>query len=158
MKNFRNYLLLICFIAALVGCDDEKNDPKDTPVEISPSPGSDQFFTEGINLTSGQKSQTVSFTTNKDWEITLAATRSGTSWCKVEPMSGGPGEVNLTITAEENTGYDDRSIALTIVSGDIKKTISVAQKQKNALTITNSRFQAKPEGETIAIEVNSKVN
>lgn len=153
MRNIAKIILLIACAFIAFACKDN-----DDPISITPSPGNDLIFSEGVSFTSVDKSKKVSFTTNKEWEITLAETRNGTSWCRVEPMKGGPGEANITIEVDDNEGYDDRSIALTINVGGTIKTIPISQKQKDALTVTSDRFDVEPGGKTIAIEVKANVS
>ncbi len=75
------------------------------------------------------------------------------------PTSGGPGKAEISISVEDNDNdsYDERSVAITINAGKTKKTLMVAQKQKNALLISSERREVKQEGGTIDVEVEANV-
>ena len=71
-------------------------------------------------------------------------------------MSRGLGDVYKR-QVEDNDSYDERSVAITINAGKTKKTLMVAQKQKNALLISSERREVKQEGGTIDVEVEANV-
>ena len=94
-------------------------------------------FCQGINVMSEGERTTISFSTNKDWSVSLAETQSGDHWCTVSPSSGKAGNVTLTILVTSNAGYDDRNVVLKISADELTKNIIINQKQKDALTLTS---------------------
>lgn len=56
-----------------------------------------------------------------------------------------------------NADYDSRSVKLTLVAGGIEKSFTVSQKQKDALTLTASRFEMGKEGGTVQVEVKANI-
>ncbi|NDV80978.1 BACON domain-containing protein [Bacteroides sp. 51] len=154
MKKRLLLILPLCMALFLVSCSDDKSEPEKAPViEII---GGESAVTLPET---GTGSTTVSFTTNAAWQITTSDTRATPSWFDVSPKSGGAGTQTLTVSIkEENDGYDDRSGYIKIVSGDIQKYVTVTQKKKNAILITQSRYEVAMDGEEIEVEVKANVD
>lgn len=96
----------------------------------------------------------ISLSANKEWSAT-----SGQSWCRVEPSKGSPGtNCSVTITVDENTAPDERNAQITFRCESITKSITVTQKQKDALTVTSGKIEVKDEGKTIDVEVKANVD
>lgn len=153
MKTFKYYLLGVGLTLLSISCSDDKE-----ITSIDPDPNNNMIFTEGIHFTATEKSKTITFSTNKDWKITTAETRNGSRWYNVYPTSGKPGKIEVKVEVEENEGYEDRGVALTIEAGDIKKTIMINQKQKNAILLTSNRYEVGQESETILVEVKANIS
>lgn len=118
-----------------------------------PNPDSEIYFSKGMDFAASQESKNLSFSTNKPWKISLA----NSELCTVAPSSGGAGEATVVITTKENTTYDSRSVLLTLAAGTIVKEFTISQKQKDALTLTASRFEVAKEGESINVEVKANI-
>lgn len=110
-----------------------------------------------MNFTTAASIQSLAFEAAENWKITTATTRNGETWYRVYPLSGGPGKAEITIDVDENTGYDERSVAITIISGKTNKTLMVSQKQQDALSVTSNRMEMKQGGGTLNIEVKANV-
>lgn len=80
------------------------------------------------------------------------------SWCSIEPASGEAGDTEMTVTVQANETPDERSASVVVTCGDKQKTIVVTQKQKDALTVTASRFDVGAEGGSIAVEVKANID
>lgn len=80
------------------------------------------------------------------------------SWCSIEPASGEAGDTEMTVTVQANETPDERSASVVVTCGDKQKTIVVTQKQKDALTVTASRFDIGAEGGSIAVEVKANID
>jgi len=132
----------------LLSCRD--NNPIEEPDVVS------EIITE-LNIASRASTQSISFTTNKNWEATITSSQGDKSWCTISPANGNAGLVNITVAATENTGYEDRSAVLTIKTGNTIKRINITQKQKNAILVSADKFEISEEGDTIEIEVNTNV-
>lgn len=140
MRRAFHGLALLVFIA--VACQKPGNtEPEPTPSpepdpEIVVSAESQAFFSNGIhfNANAGEGSaqdgdlqiQTLRFTAPADWSATVAETKAG-SWMMVEPGSGPAGPVNMTVSAQPNTSYEDRSAVITVFSGSAIVSITVFQ-------------------------------
>ena len=151
MKN--TWHLLACLML-LVACSDDKVEDETT---ITLPPETETLFEKGVNFTTAAGTQSLEFTATENWNITTATTRNGEKWYQVYPTSGGPGKADISISVEDNDSYDERSVAITINAGKTKKTLMVAQKQKNALLISSERREVKQEGGTINVEVEANV-
>jgi flagellar motor protein MotB len=80
------------------------------------------------------------------------------AWCSINPTSGEAGDAKITVTTKANDTPDDRTASIIIKAGTASKTIAVSQKQKNALTVTASKFEIGAEGGEVAIEVKANID
>lgn len=117
-------------------------------------------FEQGnMNFTEGAGEQTFSFTTNTAWVVSVASTRNGEApWCTVAPTSGNAGSHTIKVTTTPNETYDDRSVTVTLKAGAEVKSFVVSQKQKDALLLTNDKFEVDQAGGTVTVEVKSNVS
>lgn len=97
-------------------------------------------------------SQTIDFSTNKDWTAT-----SSESWLKVTP-SGISTESSITVVVEANKDYDDRTATITIKVEDLIKTVNVKQSTNLGLILPKNRYELSNEAQSIEIEVQSNVD
>lgn len=145
---------------AFVGCTDEGPDDGG-----STGGGSTQsqpqttitLTTTALNFTTDGGSQNVTFTSSGDWTAQVLNDRAN-DWCKLTPASGAAGNGQITVTAAANATTDERSASIILKSGTVQKTIKVTQKQKDALTITASKFEVAAEGGSVAIEVKANID
>ena len=150
--NTNKFLCFTILVFIIFSCgESEPILPKEEPDAIS------EIVTE-LNFPTGVSNQTVTFTTNKKWEASLSSTQGDVSWCTISPSSGDIGTINIIVSTSENTSYDDRSLKLTIKSGNTIKTTNITQKQKNAIIISNSTYEVSEEGGTFEIEANTNVD
>ena len=98
-------------------------------------------------------SENISFESNKNW-----AAKSSDSWCIVSPTNGDASIKNTTITLSANDTYDDRSCTVTIMAGNISKTITVNQGQGLGLLVTKDKYELTNDAQTIDVEVKANVD
>lgn len=149
-------LLLGCLLLGTACSDDAVQES----TSITLPPETEALFEKGVNFTPTADTQSLEFETKEDWEITTAATRNGKTWYSIHPLSGGPGKAKVSISVEENTGYDERSVAITIHAGkssNNSKTFMISQKPVSALLVTSKRMEMKQAGGTLDIEVQANV-
>lgn len=146
----RKNILLVVFSILLFSCGENNPLQQEEPDAVS------EIISE-LNFATGTSNQTISFTTNKKWEASLSSPQGDVSWCTISPTSGNAGSVNITVSTTENTGYDDRSVTLTIKTGNTVKNINITQKQKNAIIISKDKFEISDEGGTFEVEANTNV-
>ncbi len=145
---------LLCCLLLLVACSDDAIEEQSS---ITLPPETEEIFEKGVNFTTTAGTQSLAFEATEDWEITTATTRNGETWYRVYPLSGGPGKAEISISVDENEGYDERSVAITINAGKTNKTLMISQKPKEALLVTSNRMEMKQEGGTLNIEVQANV-
>lgn len=143
-------LLLCTFFTA---CSKEEDDSQKQTENIIDFEQGNMDFTEGAG------EQAFSFTANTAWVVSVASTRSReTPWCTVAPTSGNAGSHTIKVTTTPNDTYDDRSVTVTLKAGTEVKNFVVSQKQKNALLLTNNKFEVDQHGGTVTVEVKSNVS
>ena len=155
MKRFLLYLLTIAaFVACSKGEDEDSGNSEPTPekpkTEIKIDTSTSDFTTEGGD-------NTISFTTNEAWTAQVINSRAD-DWCKIHPTSGAAGNATITVTTTPNDTPDDRTASIIIKAGAVSKTVTVSQKQKDALTITASKFEVAAAGGEVAIEVKANID
>ena len=99
----------------------------------------------------------ISFTASEAWTAKVINTRAD-SWISIHPTSGGAGSATITVNTEPNDTPDDRSASIVIEAGSASKTVTVSQKQKDALTVTASTFGVGAEGGEVKIEVKANID
>lgn len=99
---------------------------------------------------------TIEFTTNCDWNANVPNI-SSYSWSSITPTSGGAGTNVITVTALRNDNYDDRSFTFDIKASGALQTVTVTQRQKDALTVTSGEFEIPEEGGDVKIELMSNI-
>ena len=156
MKHLHILLLAIwAFVACSEGDVDNggNNGGGQTPPkqpEITLSTTATDFSTDG-------GSNVITFTSSEAWTVEVVNSRAD-DWCSIEPTSGPAGSAKITVTTTENNTPDDRTASIIIKAGTASKTINVSQKQKDALTVTSSKFEVSAEGGEITIEVKANIN
>ena len=95
---------------------------------------------------------TFSIQSNTSWEIV-----SSDNWCEVIPNKGsGDGIINVSVTS--NDTFSERVTDLNILSGLLKHTINVTQKQNPGLILKQRSDTIGYEGGVINLEVLSNLN
>lgn len=157
MKNTFNWWLLLLamtFVAACSSGGEDIDEPTPTP---TPSQPTLTLNTTASDFTTNGGSNTVSFTASEAWTAEVINSRAD-AWCSVSPTSGKAGDAMITITTTANDTPDDRSASIIIKVGSVQKTINVSQKQKDALTVTSSKFDLEAEGGEVKIEVKANID
>lgn len=145
-------LLLSCIFFA--ACSKGNEDNPEQPENII-----EDFEQGNMNFTEGAGEQTFSFTANTAWTVSVASTRNGGApWCTVAPTSGNAGSHTIKVTTIPNETYDDRSVTVTLKAGTEVRSFVVSQKQKDALLLTNDKFEVDQKGGTVTVEVKANVS
>lgn len=154
-KFFYLFPLFILLLLVVYSCKDDNNEP----TLPEPSPEITIPSSENLNPVLSQEGGTVSiaFTTTADWTASLVNTRAE-SWITVTPNSGTKGKNEITIITTANETYDERNATVVLKCGTISKNIVVTQKQKDALTVTSSKYEVDGEGGNISVEVKANIN
>ena len=159
MKQILYLLICLSVLAWTVqGCsDDNKSENPPTPEEpaITFPTGSD---TQPVFTTEGGTS-TLTLTATEAWTASVGeADTRAIDWLTVSPTSGQAGTATLTITTEPNNTYDERNAAITLTSGGTRTTLTVTQKQRDALTVTSNKVELEATGGAFAIELQANVS
>ena len=121
-------LSFFCFIALIaISCE------KEPILEVSQS---------SFTISDQGSSQTISFSTNKDWSASV----SGGTWCTISPASGSSEVKSITVSVTANDTYDDRSATITIKAEELTKVITISQPKNKAILLTKDRYEVGPAG------------
>lgn len=149
--NKNKWILSLCFLFVW-GCNSESGGKE--PIDLIEGKIENVVGPATAISTDGKEPVSISFTASKTWSAKAEKT-----WCKVTPSSGEEGgNITVVVTAEANSGYDERNSNVTITCGDAVKHITVTQKQKDAILLTSKKVEAKWEGEEITVEVKANVS
>lgn len=155
MKRFLLYLLAIVTLVACTKSDDS-GDPNPNPTPSKPKTEI-KIETTASDFSSEGGRQAISFTTTEAWTAEVINSRAD-GWCSISPTSGAAGSATISVTTEPNDTHDDRSASIVIRAGSASKTVKVSQKQKDALTVTASKFEVEAEGGEVKIEVKANID
>ena len=126
--GFAIFAILMCLSACSGGGDD--------PIEPTPKPEvtkseitiDSNIISNGLSFTNEKDEQSISFSTNENWTLSVASTTSGATWCTASATSGSKGAATVKISVAENTTSDNRSVSVTIKAGTATKTFTISQK------------------------------
>lgn len=155
---------MLFWLAALVwiaaGCSDGDDGSTDTPsvpetpvITIDPS-----IVTNGLAFATASGEQSIGFSTNVDWTLSIAATTGGSTWCTASASSGSKGAATVKFSVTENDSYDDRSVSVTIKAGTASTTFTITQKCASALLVTTGKYEVGQDGGNIEIEVKANID
>lgn len=154
MRMRVSYLFSV-FMFLLIGlysCKDDNENP-------SPNPSFEITINEGdTHPVISQQGGTIyiPFTATGEWSASMVNDRAK-SWITINPSSGNSGDIELSVTATANETYDERNATIVLQCGDDKKEIVVTQKQKDALTVTSTKYEVPSDGGNIIVEVKANI-
>lgn len=150
---------MLCLSACSGGGEEEPTPtPTPTPTPSAPTITIDSgILTNGLSFSETKGEKSVTFTTDADWTLSVAETRA-VDWCTPSVTSGTKGTATVKFTVTENTGYDNRKVAVTIKAGSTSKIFNISQKQKDALLVTTDKYEVPQEGGTINVEVKANID
>ena len=156
MKRFLFYAFAML---AIIACTESETDDNgsDNGGGNNPSAPSITLNQSIVTFDDAAGEEQVSFSATADWIAELVNDRAD-SWLSISPKSGAAGNASIAIKATENDTPDDRSATIRLKAGSAMKTISVTQKQKDALTVTSSKFEVEANGGEVQIEVKANIN
>ena len=154
MKAIRIIGLVVPTILILSACGkDNPSNPSNDPTpgkEVTPDVS---IATTSQTLSSDGGTATIAFTATGSWTAT-----SNVDWVVINQTQGNSGSITLTITVKTNEEYDQREGLIVISSGNVSKSVSVTQKQKDALLVTSNSIILDGEGGTPTIEVKANID
>lgn len=150
----KRFLLLLAAAGLAWACGkDGAENPAPEPAEIIELPAS---VTPPVFDEQGGKTS-LTFTAHAAWSARVDATRAS-NWCSVAPESGSAGAVTLTVTTLPNDTPDERNATIFLKAGTTTKTLSVTQKQRDALTVTSSKFEVGAGTGEIEVELKANID
>ena len=148
---FKKILTWVCCTMLCVACSDKDDGAIDPSISI-------QKKSVSLAQDSGAQ-ETVTFTATADWTVAVKDAETS-AWCSVSPKQGTAGEASIVIAANSaNETYDNRTAEVVISVGTaVSETITVTQKKKDALILSDNYYEASSEGEVIEVELRSNVS
>lgn len=140
--------LFVCLASMVMACQELSQD--NGKITIEEAALTQQFVTEGGVAE-------VKFTATSDWNVQQYNTIHY-SWASITPTSGGPGENTVYVTVLKNETNDHRDFSFLIKTGADSKEVKVFQKQKDALTVTDNKFEFDAFGGQFEIEVIANID
>lgn len=156
MKKYCTFFCSLLFLALLglnVSCsrEDSGDTPEPAPEltpEITIPTGEDQVPV----ITDAGGEVTLKFTSATNWTLTINA-----GWVKTQVSTGKGGDQIVMLTILPNETTDERQAIVTVQSGNVKRAITITQKQKDALTLTMREQEMDATGGSFSIEVKSNI-
>lgn len=107
-----------------------------------------------FSFTKDGGTQTISFTTNRDWKVS-----SSESWCRISQSSGSAsdGSIQVTITCDPNSTYDTRKCTITVSNSELMESLTVSQETNLGLMVSPTSFDLTKDAQDIVIEVQKNV-
>lgn len=151
---FELLLMTVFVVVTMTGCsnNDPASDSSDESAIKFP-----ESTTPAPTITEKGGSVQLDFTASHPWNVSVINTRAD-SWLSVYPTSGDAGNAKITVTAEVNDTYDDRSATILLTAGNYRKEIVVTQKKKDAIILTASKVEAEASGSTLKIDLKANVS
>lgn len=143
MKKLFYLFVVLSAIVGFSSCgnDDEKLEPSIT------------LHTSDQVVNNSSSSIAISFETTTDWTATTSD-----NWCTITPSSGKAGANAIVANFVANSTYEDRKATITIASGNISKSLTICQKQSDAIVVKTSSIEVGEEGGETTIELNTNVD
>ena len=153
----RMILLSAMMSMFFMACTEKPDEPTPTPTPTpTPEEAEIRIDATSVVIPVDGGTESVKFNSTQKWNADVKY-NEGSAWCIISPKSGAAGDAVITIEADENTDGANRTATLTIASGKVKKTVSISQKQKDALTVTASRFEVSADGGDVEITVKANI-
>ena len=156
-KTFRFAVAFLCLCSCwLAGCSSEKDE---TPVEPS-KPTIELAVSESLTPTVGTEggTTTLTFTASGSWTASVNAVTRAVDWVSVQPTSGEAGTVTLRITTQANDTYDERNAVIRLTCGTAQQTVTLTQKQRDALIVTSNKVEIDAVGGAFSVELQANVS
>ena len=151
----RRFLILFMAMLSLVCCKPEL-DFVDGSLRAGRAEAMMSSGNVSLNFPSESGSASVDLKASGAWTASFVNDRAK-DWCSLSTSEGQRGTATITVSVKDNTDYDDRSASISFVCGDLRRTINVTQKQKDAILVTGNRLDLGPNGGSITVEVKANV-
>ena len=146
-------LFFVTALLTISACSKTPTNGNDIPSSENTQKTEVTITTNSQTLSSNGGNATIVFKTTDSWIAT-----TNVDWITIEQTSGGAGNNTIRITVKSNDDYDQREGLVVISSGDITKSVSITQKQKDALLLTSNSIILDDAGGTPSIEVKANID
>lgn len=143
--------MLAMMVCVLASCSDE--DSVKNPEIIINS----DIIWNGLSFGAMKEEQSISFSVNTDWALSITSASGSVDWCKASAMSGSKGLITVKFSVTENKDYEERSVFITIRADVLEETFMITQKASDALLVTTDKYEVPQEGGQIEIEVKANI-
>lgn len=114
---------------------------EDDPIVPTPSPEvtkseitiDSKLIQNGLSFSNEKGEQSIDFSTNENWTLSITNTISDESWCTASSTNGSKGSVSVKFSVAENTNQENRSVSVTIKCGTVTKTFIISQEGADVL-------------------------
>ena len=156
MKNNRIIKIFIAFALCVMSFSSCVREPDkfNLKSEVTIPNGAVNYFESGMDFNFEGGTKTLAFNCNLRWSVKVAETQNGLQWLTVTPSAGNRGNQKVTVIAEPNETYEDRSVVVQLITEDTTRNVVVCQKRMEAITLTSDKQTVSVEGGEIEIEVN----
>lgn len=151
--RFFSIISFSCILFSLLSCRkhetdiDSNTEKEESKPLIEVSTESAGIFSQGIsfenNTSIGALTCTLSFTAASSWSTEVNDTKYS-SWITVQPSSGEAGQVSLTVSAQDNTSFSERTSVVYIKCGAFSKSFTVRQSGRNPNDVSFEELLAGP--------------
>ena len=159
-RGFRVFLFLFALpMMWLTACSEDEGKETPEPVPEPDQPAIVIPDTENTAPVMEQAGGTTAlrFTASAAWTAEANAITRAADWISVQPTHGEAGDVTLTITTQPNNTYDERNAAIVITCGKEQKTLTVSQKQRDALLVSSNKIELEADGGDFTIQLQANV-
>ena len=158
-KSMKRLLYFAAILLAIVACSKSEDDVRNDNSTSSPDKPKDEITLSKslISFDEFADEESISFSATADWIAEIVNDRAD-GWLRVIPQSGTAGDASITIKSKDNDTPEERNASVRIKAGTASKTIAVSQKQKDALTVTSSKFEVEAAGGEVKIVVKANID
>lgn len=143
--------LFLLFVGFGAGCADDGSETQDQPESGIQLP--EEFRSLVVPSEEGQ----IEFYFRAEGIWKASVSEPADQWCIVVPTKGGSGTAWIQVRFAQNTSVEERNAVIMLQCGDQIRTVDVAQKGMDCLTLTRSQFELGREGGVVDVEVEANI-
>lgn len=106
-----------------------------------------------ISISNAASTKSISFTANMGWSA-----KSSASWCTLSKTSGDASNTSFGVTVDANDTYNDRTATITIMVGNLSKSVAIKQGANSGLIVSPDKFDLSNDATTIEVTVEHNVD
>lgn len=144
------------FIVVFSSCSDNTDN---TPVKVPDQEKqasivfSDDFNDTPVISSEGGIMELV-FKTTASWSVTV---RDAQTWVQLSVGGGEAGENSVRVIVDRNEEYTERNAVIDIKCGEVSRSITLTQKQKDALIVESGKIELGADGGIFSVTIKSNI-